>query len=107
MNIRYLILTLTLAACSSNKVDIPKGVLPKDKMAQVVADIQLLEAVHKDMGVFGIERKHISDTSFMIVYNKHKISVEQFDSSYSFYTRHPELFAEVMEEVEENLSKRQ
>lgn len=105
MKFRYLIITLLIAACSSNKVDIPNGVLPKDKMVDVITDFQLLEAVHKDMGLFGIERKRVADTSYVIVFNKHDITVQEFDSSYSFYTRHPELFEEVMQDVKEQLSK--
>lgn len=105
MKFRYLVITLLITACSSNKVDIPNGVLPQDKMADVITDFQLLEAVHKDMGLFGIERKKVADTSFVIVFNKHDITMAEFDSSYSFYTSHPDLFEEVMNEVRENLSE--
>ena len=96
---------LLISACANNEVKIPDNVLSQDEMAEVIKDIQLLEAVHKDIGLFGVKKKELTDTSYAIVFNKHKIKASEFDSSYRFYTAYPALFSKIMDKVEEDLNK--
>lgn len=73
-------------------------------MVEIIKDLQLLEAVHKDIGLFGMQKKLVTDTSYAIVFNKYNIKASEFDSSYHFYTLHPKLFTEIMEQVETELN---
>ena len=102
--LKIIVLAFLLYSCKDQKVVIPDNVLSQDQMVEVIKDIQLLEAVHKDMGLFGMQKKHVTDTSYVIVFNKYNIKPSDFDSSYHFYTLHPKLFTEIMERVEADLN---
>lgn len=76
-------------------------------MVDVITDIQLLEAAHKSLSMGNLEQQAMRDTSFAIVFNKHGVTYEQYDSSLRVYTKYPKLFGEMMEQVGENLNKTQ
>ncbi|MBQ4358579.1 MAG: DUF4296 domain-containing protein [Paludibacteraceae bacterium] len=89
-----LLLTLSLTACEPER---PTYVLSDEKMEDVLTDYYMIDAVAQMKNI------HRGDTTKYILYNeiltKHDITLAQFDSTISWYTRHPELFEKVMEEV--------
>lgn len=98
---------LMILSCGQKEVKIPSHIIPEDKMVEVIKDIQLLEAAHKDMGLFGLEKQNVIDTSYVIIFNKHEIKASEFDSSHNFYTQYPKLYEQLMDKVEHELSKEQ
>ena len=98
------IIVLSLFACEDKSSQSPKGLIPEETMVELMKDIQLLEALHKDVSLFGEDRKAMSDTSYVIVFNKYGIKASEFDSTYSYYSKRPEEFEELMKKVEESLN---
>jgi len=45
------------------------------------------------------------DSSYQFIYKKQKIERWQMDSSFKYYSNHPEDFTKMMEEVIENLNR--
>ena len=97
------ILVIGLLSCNNDKQPPPSNLLKESKMVDVIVDIQLLEAVHKEIRLFGEEKLRMIDTSYMVVFNKHEVSVVEFDSSYSYYVRNPKLYEKLMEKVERRI----
>lgn len=92
-------------SCSSNpQRDLPDGILSEEKMIEVITDIQVLDAAQKSLPISGLKQKAMQDTTYAIIYAHHGITHEMFDSSLRSYTRHPELMAELMEKVAENIN---
>ena len=100
--------SLFLFSCGSpakKQVVIPSDVLPKEKMAAVVADIHIAEAE--------TSMKPLPDStsrgklSFQKIFDKNQITKAQYDTSMAFYIDHPELLNEVYEIVLNELSKMQ
>jgi hypothetical protein len=97
-----------LFGCSdSDIITVPDHMLPKEKMAEVMVDIHILEAtlnIH-----IGNEGKIKADGSpvHINIYNKHQITKEQFEESYTFYTENPELLVEIYQLVLNDLSRLQ
>ena len=86
---------------------IPADVLPKDKMAEVMVDIHLLEAT-VNLTVTATDKAAFNEKGDQIdVYKKHNITRKQYEDSYLFYTRHPELLGEIYQQVLNELSKMQ
>jgi hypothetical protein len=100
-----ILLSFSFFACTdAYKVKIPDSVLSKEKMAAVLLDIHLLEATLN----LNAGNVNASDGKLSFdIYNKHGITKEQYEESYTFYTENPEALKEVYDIVLNELSKLQ
>ena len=92
-----------LISCK-DKNQIPKDVLPKEKMQEVLWSMinagEFLNAyVFKD----SVDKVAESSRIYGQVFQVHHITREEFDKSYSYYREHPEL----MKVILDSLSKKQ
>lgn len=94
-----------LSGCKKSHNELPNGVLSKQQMIEIVTDIQKLEAAHKSITISRKEQSKMKDTSYAIVFNKYNTTALEFDSSLRVWTRYPEEFATIMEQVNKNLNK--
>lgn len=98
------VLSVILFSCGEDKkkqIEIPAGVLAKEKMAEVIADIHIAEA---EESLTPPSDTAINKFDFQKIFEKNKISKTQYDSSLMFYTAHPELLDTVYEKVMNKLS---
>ena len=104
----FLLFCILVQACSSDKtVVVPDSVFPKEKMATLMLDVHLLEA---SMNLNAASPENIASiggnggpTSDIL--KKHNITKKQFDESFDFYTKNPQLLSEVYQLVLNDLSK--
>lgn len=94
-----------MVGCASEEAELPGGIIPKDKMIEVVADVQMVEAAQKQLNVSTGARNKMRDTSYHIIFNKYNIDSALFDSSLRVYSRHPQLMSDIMEKVAAQLNK--
>ncbi len=100
----FLILSFLLSCSDKNKL--PKGVLPKQKMQEVMWDMiragEFLNGfvLYKDTA---IDKVAVSQKWYNKVYQLYKITKTDFDRSYAYYQDHPVL----MKELLDSLSKKQ
>ena len=93
-----------LVSCK-DKNQIPKGVLPEEKMQEVMWSMiyagEFLNAyvLNKD----SVDKVAESSRIYGQVFQVHHITREEFDKSYSYYREHPEL----MKVILDSLSKKQ
>lgn len=92
-----IILTLCVIACSES---VPKGVLPKGKMADVLYDYHLAQSFEQPHMGPKVDVDAIMDA----FYKKHDITREDLDSSLAWYSRHVDLLAEVYAELGERFN---
>lgn len=96
---------LFLFSCK-DKDELPKGVLPKKKMQEVLWDMvragEFLNGfvLYKDTAA---NKAAISQAWYERIYKLHKITKKDFDNSYAYYQKHPVL----MKEMLDSLSKKQ
>lgn len=105
-----IILCLLLFACSEDKqVVIPAGVLPKEQMAAVMTEIHLLEAsqnLNISSPVAKDELPDLESTTLELL-KKKGVTKEQYETSFIFYSEHPEILSEIYQEVLNSLSQLQ
>ncbi|HEY4797902.1 MAG TPA: DUF4296 domain-containing protein [Bacteroidia bacterium] len=112
--LRIVALVLLLFSCGQEKkqVAIPSDVLPVEKMAQVLTDVHYSEAEKHYLLPSGLSVP-VADSiarlqiDFKKVFEKNKITKEQYDKSISFYLDHLELLNEVYQNVLNEVSKMQ
>lgn len=100
----YFFIFLIPFSCS-DRMKIPKGVLPRDKMEQVLWDmISAGEFLNSyTAGNDSIDKLSESAKLYGKVLKMHNVTLEEFNKSYSYYQLHPEL----MKSVLDSLSKKE
>ena len=101
------ILLLTLFACNEEARIIPDNVLSREKMSSIMVDIQLIEATMAVNQLKGDEARETAANNYVSVLQQHNISREEFDESFKYYAKHPELLEQIYDEMLKELSKRQ
>lgn len=98
------VLALFLSACNSD--DKPDGLIARDKMVDIITELQLLEAkvsrlslssYDSSMVAFNFLQKEILD--------KHKVDSLQYAESFGYYSTKPRYFSEMFDEAEQKLKK--
>ncbi len=99
---------LLLFACAEEKKEvIPSDIIPKQKMADIMLDVHLLEAA-MSLNTFRTDMvSNGNPTPAFDVFGKNKITEEQYNESFEYYAQHPEQLNEIYQLVMENLSKMQ
>jgi hypothetical protein len=96
-----------LASCLSDEVKIPEGVIPRDQMVAVLADVQIAESVmsYKDSrGDITISK---APDYYQFIFSKYHITEKQFRKSFTFYSGQIEMMDKIYEDVIIEISKRQ
>lgn len=96
---------IAIQGCKSQEAELPDGIISQDKMVQIIADIQLIEAAQKQLSISMDKRDKMRDTSYHIVFNKYAVDSTLFDSSLRVYSRHPQIMSEIMENAAAQLNR--
>lgn len=97
LSVCCLLSIILLFSCNEKTVPIPDHVIPKDSMASIITDVQLLEAMKMKAN---INDSFLIDSilfQYALIFKKHNISQEQFEQSFEFYRSHPALLEEIYE----------
>lgn len=92
---------IIMAACSR----VPSGVIPPKRMANLMADIYVGEAV-VDQGAAGFRSDSMLQVLKLSIYKRNGVTAEEFDSSMMWYGRNLETYSEVCDKTIEILEKR-
>lgn len=93
-------------ACKQNVPKEQSGYhLPKKKMTEVLTDLVLAEGNQKVLQKYGYNTNILIDSSYQFIYKIHNIEKWQMDSSFKYYSNHPDDFTKMMDEVVENLNR--
>lgn len=100
-----MLLFMVLTACHRGQVQIPDNVLNENRMAAVLADLQLAESTLSQSAVDSLDawRNQVNRS----VFQKHGITQAEFDSSFRFYQQHMKLMGGIMDQVIIILSQQQ
>lgn len=87
------LLLLLLVSC---KVEMPKGILPPEKMEAVLYDYHLAQSMSSTLASADYKEKLM----YIYVYEKHGIDKELFDSSLVWYNRYPKYIKDIYANLE-------
>jgi len=100
-----ILVALVMFSCNNGEDLPPEGVLAKDKMIEVMVEIELTQALIKlkSSTLDTLNERHLYDE----VYNAYDISEEEFNNSLEHYCKYPKLLLSMYRKVIENLTKKQ
>jgi hypothetical protein len=103
----YLIIpTCIFISCKKPEVKIPEGLLKKEQMVSILADIHIAQAASVMNSASDTTRFSLPAMMEYIL-KIHHTSKSHYDSSMVFYTKHPEIMTQIYENVITELSKKQ
>lgn len=98
----FILLVFPFAFACSDKNEIPKEILPKKKMQEIIWDMTRAEeflngfVFYKDTSVDKVAE---SQKWYNKIYQIHGTTKAQFEKSYTYYQSHPELMKELLDSV--------
>ncbi len=99
----FIISVLIVAACG-NDTSVPKGILSMNKMTSVLIDYHIAEQeVGKTILSYDSAKYLFHSKYYPDVLSKHKVSKEEFEKSFQYYTSNLEQFQVVYLAVEDSL----
>jgi len=102
----FLLLFLGLTSCHDQEKT-PESILSKEKMVRVLADVYQLENLLSGMDKGSRQGNEVFNTKyFPELLERHQITKEEYDTSYTWYMYHNEIGLELMKEVKDTLEKR-
>ncbi len=105
MKFRYLILLIFVVFISCGGEKLPKGVLDREKMVNVLVDIHLSDAISAQRYSLGMVRDSLQEDLYLSICRKHEVEPKVLENSLYFYGRHPELFKKVYDAAVDRLNE--
>ena len=97
------IFLLALCACGGKEVpQPPSDVLSPERMTDVLVEMHLVEGARSGADILGDSLKFEDYQSS--VFKRQSLSVEEWERSFAWYSRHPELLEPIYDGVIERLS---
>ena len=110
--VKICLVAALLASCASDQRDNPlatphveSGLLQKDQIVALLADIHLAEAAHKTKIFIPEQSDEILLENYSTIFAAHGITQEEFRESYTWWWNHPAAMKSVLQEVTERLNK--
>lgn len=103
MNRIFAVISIILLMSSCNdiqKPSKPKNLIPQDKMADIIADISILNAA-KSINKYELEDKNLNPENY--IYNKYDIDSVQFAESNKYYAYDVKKYEEIYLKAKEKL----
>lgn len=92
-------LLLFLFSCNPESEKVPAGILPKDKMIDVLVDVHIAESSTESAGLSPAQVNALVLQRYEQVMKKHGTTFDTFKASFNYYERHPEIFDGIYQEV--------
>jgi hypothetical protein len=94
-------------SCSQNKDKVPSGIIPPEKMAEILTDVHIAEAYtnYKNLQADALKQS-ISDY-YHFIFKTYGISDADFEESFDYYSKNPVAFIKVYDQVLIHLSKKE
>jgi len=104
--ISLLLITVLFFSCNSEDAElkIPDNILNREQYAKVLLDMTLAESA-ANLNVKNLRIEKMDSAYAFDPLKENNITKTQYDSSVAFYSRHPEVYKEVYDNVLERLSE--
>src|SRR6185295_7282656 len=97
-------LLVLLASCKPENRR-PAGILPEDKMVEIMIDVHIFEAVKESKKIPVDSLPQVISANYQQIFKNHGISEEQFRKSFDYYEHNPAKMDDLMTKVIDELSK--
>lgn len=97
----FMLIVLIIAACSN----LPKDILPAKKMASILVDIHLSDAINGQKFNVSMIRDSLTEDLYLSVCKKHKVERDILEKSLLYYGKHTKEYMPIYDQVLDVLSE--
>ncbi|MEQ1800164.1 MAG: DUF4296 domain-containing protein, partial [Lacibacter sp.] len=107
-NLIFIYCSIILLISCSDKNNIPEGVLSPKKMQAVLTDILVADVLNNDRILKDTSLKLPSENAsyFLKIFQLHNTTRNEFNRSYNFYLKRPDLLKVITDSVSSDISRR-
>lgn len=108
MNFARILLVSSLLVMfgSCGTAPVPQGVLPEDKMVDLMTDVYLMEGYYADETMYHFDSMPIQiRESYDELFQKYGITQAEFDSNLMYYFHRPETYTSIQQQVLDRLNQ--
>lgn len=98
------IILMAMTACQSNRP--PGHLIKQDDLVPILVDLHLVYALQGTIEFRTLSREIDSVDTYSYVFDKHGIDKTLFDSTIAWFSRNPERFTDVYDEVVMQLTRK-
>jgi hypothetical protein len=102
----FCLFAFIILSCTKPQVEIPAGILKKEQLVPILADVHIAQAASVMNAASDSTRYSLSEL-MKYIFKIHNTTQAQYDSSVGFYTHHPEIMEQIYDSVITELSKKQ
>ncbi len=101
------ILLLFLAACKPEMPEVPKDIIPPDKMIKILEEVHIADAVSETKAQAGGNEFELTRQYYPLIYKKYGVTEEDFRKSYAYYEANPVWMNKMYDTILNDLSKKE
>ena len=103
----WLLILLCIFSSCVGKLRIPDNVIKPEKMGNILRDIIKADALAQEISQrdSSKELRTINIEMYNTIFSMYSITSEQFDSSYSYYERHPSLLLTMIDTLNQRQTR--
>ncbi|RUA35586.1 MAG: hypothetical protein DSY77_02375 [Bacteroidetes bacterium] len=101
----YIIAILIIVSCSG-KEELPKGVIPPEKMAVILSDIYVAEYKATQIGLKNDSAKQVLRHYELKIFEDHETNDSIYKESFKYYLEHPDQLEAIYDIVIDTVSLR-
>lgn len=100
----FFILTLAMFSCASEGYkEVPKNMISEEKFIDLMVEMHLIEANINQRFVKLVDTTDTSFGYYRYLFDKYEVKKVDFDSTFNYYARNPQLLDGVYDKVQERL----
>ncbi len=100
-------LLISLSSCKPEYREVPADIIPMDKMALILADVHLADAVAEFEAQKGGNEMNLSLANYDQIFKNNNITRQDYIKSHLFYEENPKLLNKIYDDVVVEMSKRE
>ena len=97
------LIIIALASCGGDKV--PEGIIPSDKIIDIMVDIHLSDGINVHRFSLGLTRDSFPEDIYLSLCKKHDVDHEILENSLYYYGRNPDKFTKIYDAVLNRLNE--
>ncbi|AMR33024.1 hypothetical protein A0256_17160 [Mucilaginibacter sp. PAMC 26640] len=95
---------LFLTACGGDKT--PDGIIPEPQMTSLLTDVHLADGALYTIPQVPDSLYKYGTAKYVAVFKKHRVTAQQFDKSFKYYTTQPEQLADIYNQIAANIKNK-
>lgn len=84
-------------SCGQDRTEIPADIIQKEEFTKILYEVELVDAIHTQNHAGNDKQDVVTLSHYEQIFIDFEITEDEFNRSYKFYEKHPELMLEIID----------